>query len=733
MTTTTDTDSNWLREELARLRRSLRREVQRFLRAEGGRADNVLQGLVLGEQQILSILDERPSTDEDPVEAAAAEPVEDEPAARPAATPAAPETPLQRLAALFGLDLLERRCLVLCLAPEVEPGFARVYGFLQDDVTRRLPSVELALRLFSRAPDTPAPARASLAFQGALRRYRLVQFQDVQELSAPLSQRWMRLEERIAAYLLGVPDLDPLLAEWVRRCPREGNAPGADWTPGEYRERAARLVDACRRVGDHPGRPILHFHGRYGSGRRELAEQVCHGLGLPLLVASAARLPAAVDRLEAWWRLGRESRLQQSALLVEDFDELLESDRARERDTLLEAIRTFSPLALLTGRRPWSGDACGRQQVFLSVDCPVPDATARAQVWQALLAGVPHRLRDSDVVELSAKFCFTPGQVRDAVAAAQTRALGLGPANPAFDLAALNQACRAQATPHLGQFAGRIERAYRWEDLVLPAPLLAQLREIAVHLRRSQVVFEQWGFGERFPDGQGVTALFHGGSGTGKTMAASLIAAELALDLYRIDLSMVVSKYIGETEKNLNRVFAEAQDSNAILFFDEADALFGKRSPVKDAHDRYANIEIAYLLQRMEDYRGVVILASNMKHNLDDAFVRRMRFILHFPFPGVEERERIWRGAFPKRAPVGEDVDFAWLARKLKITGGYIKNISLRAAFLAAERGGVIRMDCVRQAARLELEKIGKTTELLEFQRPSEAQAGYEPAREVAA
>lgn len=231
-----------------------------------------------------------------------------------------------------------------------------------------------------------------------------------------------------------------------------------------------------------------------------------------------------------------------------------------------------------------------------------------------------------------------------------------------------------------------------WSDIVLPETQLLQLHEIVAHVKRAQVIFEEWGFAKKFSYGKGVAALFEGLSGTGKTMAAGIVGAALALDLYRIDLSSVVSKYIGETEKNLERIFTEAQDSSAILFFDEADALFGKRSEVKDAHDRYANIETAYLLQRMEEYPGIVILASNMKQNVDEAFVRRMRFIIHFPFPAEEDRARIWQKAFPANAPLG-DVDFGWLARNLKITGGNIKNISLRAAFMAIERQSVIGMD----------------------------------------
>jgi hypothetical protein len=485
----------------------------------------------------------------------------------------------------------------------------------------------------------------------------------------------------------------------------------------ELGERAAKLACACFADGEQRVRPILHLHGRNGSGTRELAEHVCRQLGLPLLLADASRIPLSCDRQEVWWRLGRESLLQPAAIFVDHFDALLEEGRAVERNALMDAAFIFSPLTFLAGRTPWRRmEEPVRQQLFLSLECRVMDATTRMEMWEQLLGQVRHGLNGEHLAELSSKFHFSAGQVRDAFSAAHSRAVWISQPPPPLDMEIMNLACRAQATPNLGQLACLIEPSYGWDDIVLPDGLMAQLREIAAHIRGSQVVLEQWGFAKKFPYGRGVTGLFHGGSGTGKTMAVSVIAADLALDLYKIDLSMVVSKYIGETEKNLNRVFAEAQDSNAILFFDEADALFGKRSEVKDAHDRYANIETSYLLQRMEEHSGVVILASNMKHNMDEAFVRRMRFILRFPLPSEEDREKIWRGAFPQEAPLGEDVDFSWLARKLKITGGYIKNISLRAAFLAIERKGVINMDCLKEAAKLEMEKIGKIIDLAMFQ-----------------
>jgi SpoVK/Ycf46/Vps4 family AAA+-type ATPase len=268
--------------------------------------------------------------------------------------------------------------------------------------------------------------------------------------------------------------------------------------------------------------------------------------------------------------------------------------------------------------------------------------------------------------------------------------------------------------------AEKIEARRRFEDLVLPGEAMQQLRDIASQVEQRDRVYEQWGFGAKLSRGRGIVALFAGPSGTGKTMAAEVLAHRLALDLYRIDLASVISKFIGETEKNLKRVFDAAEQSGAILFFDEADALFGKRSEVRDSHDRYANIEINYLLQRMEDYRGLAILATNRKALLDPAFLRRLRFLIDFPLPAAIDRLRIWRGAFPGQAQM-EPLDYELLGR-LEVSGGSIANISLNAAFLAASEHSPIRMEHVLAAARREYSKIDKLMLESEFGRYYKAQ-----------
>jgi len=287
----------------------------------------------------------------------------------------------------------------------------------------------------------------------------------------------------------------------------------------------------------------------------------------------------------------------------------------------------------------------------------------------------------------------------------------------------LYEACRQHSNQKLATLARKITPKYAWDDIVLPADRLEQLRELCNHVKYRERVYGQWGFDCKLSLGKGLSILFAGPSGTGKTMAADIIAGALGLDLYKIDLSIVVSKYIGETEKNLSRIFTEAETSNSILFFDEADALFGKRSEVKDSHDRYANIEIGYLLQRMEEYEGVVILATNFRKNMDEAFVRRLHFTVEFPFPNEEDRQRIWEGVWPHDTPREPGLDLAGLARRFQITGGNIRNIALAAAFLAADDSGVVRMHHLLRATQREYQKMGKVV--------SEAEFGLNPANGV--
>lgn len=688
-----------LLDELQLLNACLLRDIRR--RTQKNQHLDMLQGLILNESEIIEILKNPPGTSATPD---AGDDLQERINTRNGKQ--YPNTSLTQLSSLFELERIEELCLLLCLAPEIDPRYARIFAFLQDDVTRKQPSIELALRIFSRDVEESLVTRKIFSSASALFRNRLIQLAQASDKFLPLPQRTLKLDDRITAFLLHVPQIDECLSNWVEFILPPSTAPSAA-LPDEIIQRTLTLVESSFSGNGPFLRPLIHVYGKPGSGRRLLATIASQHVGLPLLVADVRRMPSVeTNDIDPLWRLCREALLLPAVLLIENFDDLLQDGKHRELSSLLDASNYFSPATFLSGSERWRCQ--NPKQFYLSLECPLPDATSRIDFWRQHLNDNSKEFQDNDLIELSSKFNFTEGQIHQAVRTAEHRAYWERRSVKDLTPTLVNEAARGIAAPRLGGLARKIETPFTWSDIVLPEGQLVQLREIATHAKRSQIVFENWGYGRTFAYGRGIAALFEGQSGTGKTMAASIIGRALGLDVYQIDLSCVVSKYIGETEKNLSLIFSEAQDSNAVLFFDEADALFGKRSEVKDAHDRYANIETAYLLQRMEEYSGIVILATNMKQNLDEAFVRRMRFIIHFPFPNDDDRERIWHKVFPGNAPLGEDVNFRWLSRKLKIAGGNIKNISLRAAFLAVERNGQIGMDCVIEAAKRESEKIGK-------------------------
>ena len=340
----------------------------------------------------------------------------------------------------------------------------------------------------------------------------------------------------------------------------------------------------------------------------------------------------------------------------------------------------------------------------------------RFEIWRSRLTAAGVAVDASTLEDLASRFSLTPTQIADAAlaAGAQVRAQGGTRLSPIHDVkGTVFQAARAQSGYELAKLTRRVRPTFGWDDLVLPEDTLAQLREISTQITQRDVVFGKWGFGARLPLGRSVSVLLSGPSGTGKTMAAEVVANELGVELYQIDLAAVVSKYIGETEKNLDRIFNAAESANAILFFDEADALFGKRSEVRDSHDRYANIEISYLLQKMDQYEGIAsFLATNLRGNLDEALIRRLAFTVNFPFPDAASRRRIWERIWPADTPLAEDVDAQRLASEHRLPGGSIRNAALAAAFLAAEQGGPVTMRHIGDAIRREYQKMGKVQTL---------------------
>jgi len=610
---------------------------------------------------------------------------------------------LNELARLFGLSRFEMDTVLLCLLPDVELKYERLYAYLQDDITKKRPTVETVIRLQRPAGGNEISLRQAFHASAPLFRTRLLRFADDRlSSSVSLLARQLEIDERISAYLLGFDQVDARILHFVRVVRPKARLNDAI-IPDDIRQRLAGLV---RRTKDEE--VVLRFRGNSGAGRQNTAEALCHELGVPLLVADADQLPEQSPLESLLPLVFREGRLQ-GAILYLECDRLMSAGmEAGPSSRILEReIEAYPGWVILSGDQEWQPSRLGRDKPFVSVDFPLPSYTLRQQAWQN--QGKEFSFADDvDFADLAGRFRLSVGQIRDAIVVARNFALWRSPEDSTITLQDVHAACRRLSRPGLNALAHKIASNYVWHDIILPREQVEHLREICSFVKYHETVYGEWGFGRKHSRGKGLNVLFAGPSGTGKTMAAEIMAGELGFDLYKIDLSTIVSKYIGETEKNLDRIFREAQLSNAILFFDEADALFGKRSEVRDSHDRYANIEVAYLLQKMEDYDGVVILATNLRKNMDEAFARRMHFTVEFPMPEEEDRLRIWRGVFPGEAPLSKDTDLNFMARQFKISGGNIKNIALNAAFLAAQDGKVITIEHLIRATKREYQKIGK-------------------------
>lgn len=598
---------------------------------------------------------------------------------------------LETLCTRFGLSAFERDILLLCAGIELDSTFAAVCAEAQGDPARVFPTFSLALAALVE------PHWNALTPAAPLRRWRLIEVGS----GSVLTLSPLRIDERILHYLAGVQHLDERLAGLVEHLHET-----SELAPS-HGALAERIAASWSQSPAGTALPVVQLCGDEVADKRAIAIAACAAMGLHVNSISAQSIPLGASELDGLIRLwGREAVLSNSALLLE-CPELESSDTARASsiNRLIEGMNCPLIISSVERRR-------ASHKSILTFDVRKPSVGEQRDIWQHALSAIPVNL-NGQVQALVSQFNLNLQKVHAARAEAVGQQLSsenadAADANVEVDFGkALWDACRMQARPRLDDLAQRIEPAATWDELVLPEPQLQTLRDVALHVRHRMTVYETWGFATKGARGLGISALFAGVSGTGKTMAAEVLADELRLDLYRIDLSAVVSKYIGETEKNLRRVFDAAEEGGAILLFDEADALFGKRSEVKDSHDRYANIEVSYLLQRMEAYRGLAILTTNLKGALDTAFLRRIRFILQFPFPDASLRAEIWRRIFPLETPT-ENLDAVKLSR-LNVAGGNIRNIALNAAFLAADADEPVSMRHLLRAAQGEYTKLEKS------------------------
>jgi len=554
---------------------------------------------------------------------------------------------IDRLSALFQLTPFDEDLLLLCLHAQLE-GEPRQVTLQTAQALLDIGGFELSVKIWERlAPSAP------------LRRFRLI---DSLERSI-MATTPVQIDERIGRYLMGEDAIDRRISSMLG--PVEG---------GPLLRRHRTLVETLAERLRQAERPLAMITGPRESGRRAMAQALAHGFGLALCEVKPRLLDSAPDYLPL---LAREALMGGFALLID-------IGQPEGQRLIEERFADFPVLtiAIADGRHEFSFPV-----PMLRLD-PLSDQD-RIELWHEALG--PQMPDKREKIELIAQhFRFGPRLI---AAAAQE----------ADDLW---QACREKASRELEQLADRIIPGFGWDDIVLPLDVIHDLKAAVAQIRHSARVYGDHGMGRKYPRGRGVSLLLSGPSGTGKTMAAEVIARDLDLDLFRVDLSRIVSKYIGETEKNLRAVFDAAEASGAVLFFDEADALFGKRSEVKDSHDRYANIEVSYLLQRMESYSGLAILATNMKNHFDPSFMRRIRYVIDVPFPDAEARRRIWQKAFPPELPCAA-LDFDVLAR-LDIAGGNISVIAINAAFLAAAENKPLSMAHIARAARAEYHKLDR-------------------------
>jgi hypothetical protein len=598
-----------------------------------------------------------------------------------------PPSRLTELGEALGLELFDLDVILLALAPDLDHRYRPLFAAMQQDSLAWRPSVDTLLQLLCATEGERLGRRARLGPSGPLVSLELIRMAPLARANG-LELTLAELDPRIVGHLLGEDGLD---ARLTLACSLlDGNSAAADES----------LVPLLERVGD---RSVLVLQGGRAAGGVDAAAALAARVGRSLLVLDLDRVSERGLDLERTARIAvREAALAGVMLCM--------------------ATNESIPAPMVDGLSSWLGGHCGpllvsardgrRLQDVTDLDVLVvpltpPGPAGRRRLWEQAIGELPE---GADVPGLASRFRLGGEEITSAVrcarAAARLRAITGGDGRLSSE--DLFAAARGRCGSELQTLASKVESGFGWDNLVIPADSRAQLNELRQRVEQRDLVIDTWGFRRLLGTGLGISALFAGASGTGKTMAAGVLANALELDLYAIDLASIVSKYIGETSKNLDRIFRMAEDANAILFFDEADALFGKRSEVRDSHDRYANLEIAYLLQKMEAYDGVAILATNLRQNLDEAFARRLAFTIHFPFPAAEDRLAIWRGVWPDEVPLADDLDLCDLAGRFRLSGGNIRNAALAAAFLAATDGTEVSRAHVLRAVRREYQKLGR-------------------------
>ena len=621
--------------------------------------------------------------------------------------------PLLQLRDWFSLSSFELDLLVMCIAPELELHYQTLYAYIQNDVNKKLPTPDLALKLHTNKITERIFHQTDFSFERPLIKYQLIKFQTESQGELPLISQQIKTDVRIINFLLAKDQIDPDLQAFTSYS-NQKLCLSQLALDCDLKARLEHIIPILKNKD-----ALIVFQGLEGVGKQSAATAICTHLKFPLLVVDIRQaLSNSQSLADIFKNLHREALLKEATIYIDHADALWEGTHSQEYlANLAQFISSLTVPLFLASEKPIPLATLPIQQSVLSFEFPLPNFTLRHKLWEQALKRQGYvASSELELTALANKFVLSAGQINSATQHASIMAGMRSREEHNLVAADLYKAARMHSVQTIGDLAQKIDPKRSWGDIVLPTRQMQQLREVYSSVKYRHVIYTDWGFGDKLSMGKGLNVLFSGPSGTGKTLSVEILAYELGLDLYKIDLANVVSKYIGETEKNLDRIFRAAETSNAILFFDEADALFGKRSEVKDARDRYANIEVAYLLQKMEAYEGITVMATNMRGNLDDAFARRFHHMLELPFPDEVDRKRIWCSIFPPKTPLSSDINFHFLAQQFKFTGGNIRNIALAAAFMAAEESQTITMQHLIVAVNREFQKVGKLPSKTDFQ-----------------
>ncbi|NEW60237.1 ATP-binding protein [Sulfurovum sp. bin170] len=587
------------------------------------------------------------------------------------------------LSQLFSLDTAEQEIILIVLAPMLDIKYKKIYAYLQDDLNQKEATVFLLSLLLDREITDIyryLQAESTLTIFGIIERD---------------SEDVLRVSDSVQSFLFGCYTLDRRISPYSTLI---------STMESQFYDIEENLMVIKDGLSEQK-RFVIHLHGEDSTQKEYIATTIVNSMEYNLLRVDCSTILEYSESFdESLKLLFRESILSNSLLYFDNYDIFSQDSKIHiYQEVLIKNLESFSSLSFIASKEKIVPLSLSHGLLWYEIALSLPTVTESSRYWREILYGIGVELSSQRCDTLANLFGFTVEQIERIVERLKSK-LFFG---EKFSDALLYQLCRESISSSLKSLAEPLSSENGLDDIVLQKDKKELLKEVCEHYKYQIQVFEEWGFKKHYQS-QGLGVLFTGASGTGKTMAASILANTLGLDLYRIELSRIVSKYIGETEKNLSKIFETAEGSGVILFFDEADAIFGKRTETKNSHDRYANIEVSYLLQKIEEYNGLVILASNFRQNIDEAFIRRMRFIINFPSPDIGMREEIWRRVFPKDTPIDSDIDFSVLAKNFELSGANIRNASLFSAFFAVQEGEAIGMGHIARGIKIELGKLGK-------------------------